>query len=94
MPVRLEEADPNVKYDAGKRTVCRGPLVYCLEEVDNPAFDAVSLADGTFTDVWQPDLLGGVATITSSDGAVFIPYYAWDNRTPGRMKVWVDAAVE
>ncbi len=96
MPVRMDAADPNVKADVGKRTVCRGPLVYCLEAADNPGgIDGFTLSKGTtFTDVWQPDLLGGVATITSSDGAVFIPYYAWDNRTPGRMKVWVDAAVE
>lgn len=22
---------------------------------------------------------------------IFIPYYAWDNRSPGKMKVWIDA---
>ena len=93
MPVRLEEADPNVQADKGKKAVCRGPLVYCLEEADNPgsAFDAAAVSSETnFTDSWQPELLGGIATLTSSDGAVFIPYYSWDNRAPGRMKVWID----
>ena len=92
MPVRLEAADPRVKADAGKRAVCRGPLVYCMEETDNPeCYDTVTLGEGTvFTDCRQPELLGGVTTLRSSDGAVFVPYYAWDNREAGRMKVWID----
>lgn len=92
MPVRLEAADPAVKADVGKRTVCRGPLVYCMEEVDNPGvYDTALLSDATsFKETWEPDLLGGVTTIRTADGAVFVPYYAWDNREPGRMKVWVD----
>lgn len=36
------------------------------------------------------DLLDGVTTIRTADGAVFVPYYSWDNREAGRMKVWVD----
>ena len=28
-------ANPNVRDDAGKVAIVRGPLVYCLEEVDN-----------------------------------------------------------
>ena len=92
MPVRLEAADPNVKADVGKRTVCRGPLVYCLEETDNPeTYDTAALAgDTVFDQSWQPALLGGVTTLTASDGAVYVPYYAWDNREAGRMKVWID----
>lgn len=35
MPVRLVEADEKVREDAGKVALLRGPVVYCLEEVDN-----------------------------------------------------------
>ena len=35
MPVRFMEADEKVREDAGKVAVMRGPVVYCLEEVDN-----------------------------------------------------------
>ena len=91
MPVRLEAADPNVKADVGKRTVCRGPLVYCVEETDNPDYDDIELDEDTdFAVAWQAELLGGIYTLTSSEGAVFVPYYAWDNREAGRMKVWID----
>ncbi len=92
MPVRMEAADPNVKADIGKRAVCRGPLVYCMEEVDNPeSYDSALLSSATvFQETWEPDLLDGVTTIRTADGAVFVPYYSWDNREAGRMKVWVD----
>lgn len=36
MPVRLLEAHPMVWEDAGRVAVTRGPLVYCIEGVDNP----------------------------------------------------------
>ena len=35
MEVRLIEANPFVRENIGKNAVMRGPLVYCLEEVDN-----------------------------------------------------------
>ncbi len=93
MPVRVEAADPRVKADEGRRSICRGPLVYCIEEADNPEFDkAVLKADADFEVEYDPGLLGGVCSITAvQDGGdlKFIPYYAWDNRDPGRMEVWV-----
>jgi hypothetical protein len=35
MPVERMEAHPSVRQDAGRVALQRGPLVYCLEEVDN-----------------------------------------------------------
>ena len=35
MPVRLVEADERIREDAGRVAVMRGPVVYCLEAVDN-----------------------------------------------------------
>lgn len=35
MPAELIQANPKVWADAGKVAIARGPLVYCLEEVDN-----------------------------------------------------------
>lgn len=93
MPVRVEAADPRVKADEGRRSVCRGPLVYCIEETDNPDFaSAVLSADASFEVRREPELLGGVCTVTAvQDGGrlKFVPYYAWDNRDAGRMEVWV-----
>ena len=35
MPAELIQANPKVRADAGKVAITLGPLVYCLEEVDN-----------------------------------------------------------
>lgn len=95
MPVKMVAADPLVKDDYGKRAIQRGPLVYCMEECDNKAnYNSARLsATTTFTTTYEKDLLNGVVTIKASNKAGtyhFIPYYAWDNREPGKMKVWVD----
>ncbi len=34
-PARFIRANPNVRADCGKVAVTKGPLVYCLEEIDN-----------------------------------------------------------
>ena len=36
MPVEIVAADPHVKENFGKRAIQRGPLVYCMEEIDYP----------------------------------------------------------
>lgn len=42
MEVEVVEADPRVKENVGKRAIQRGPLVYCLEQVDNPVIEKLS----------------------------------------------------
>ena len=93
MPVELVAADPRVKEDVGKRAVQRGPLVYCLEEVDNPVgFDSLTISENaTFSLAFLPKKLYGIMEISTSN-LTFVPYYAWDNRAPGKMKVWVPLA--
>lgn len=94
MPVEVVAADPRVKANVGKRALQRGPLVYCMEETDNPEYDKAALLPSTnYMTSFESGLLGGVVTITAVNGDEtykFIPYYAWDNRKPGKMKVWVD----
>ena len=94
MPVELVSADPRVKDDIGKRAVQRGPLVYCIEEVDNPLdFDSLQIVENTAFDTgFKADKLGGIVEVTAHAGEQtlsYIPYYAWDNREAGKMKVWV-----
>ncbi|MDR1601631.1 MAG: glycoside hydrolase family 127 protein, partial [Tannerella sp.] len=95
MPVEAVTADPNVKENIGKRAVQRGPLVYCVEEADNKdGFDRIALLPDTkYQAAFQPSLLNGVITVTATGGDrtfTLIPYYAWDNREAGEMKVWID----
>lgn len=94
MPVEVVKADPRVAANIGKRALQRGPIVYCIEEVDNKDFDSVVLGSKTsYSVAFDKNLLGGVQTIYAKQNnrtAKFVPYYSWDNRDNGKMKVWID----
>lgn len=96
MPVKAVAADPRVAEDRGKRAVSRGPLVYCLEGIDNPDYDDAQLSEETVFDTgYDSGLLCGMQTIEARTGGQvlrFIPYFAWDNREACPMKVWVSSS--
>lgn len=120
MEVRVVTADPRVDTTRGAVALERGPLVYCLEAVDQPGGfrldDVVIDPAGPVTPQQRPDLLGGVVTLAArgrlrpggrspgwwpyrvaeidqQPGAevelTAVPYYAWANREPGAMRVWI-----
>lgn len=65
MPVIRLAAHPQVRENAGRVALQRGPLVYCLEEADNgPVLtDIVLPLEPEFQTTFDPELLGGVVTI-------------------------------
>lgn len=124
MNTQLIVSDPRVEENVGRVAVQRGPMVYALEQIDQPGVH--SLADVSlpiekdpkagFRTEFRPDLLGGVMVVhhagIESEGSggpqplyrpvggkpreaarpvqlTFIPYYAWANRSPSAMRVWV-----
>jgi DUF1680 family protein len=122
MKPQLIAANPRVPEGTGKVAIERGPLVYCMEAIDQKGIDSlcdVSLPVGPdpsrgFSSEFRPGLLGGV-TVLKHRGAVletpsaaqplygplaprkpareteltFIPYYAFANREPAAMQVWM-----
>ncbi len=72
------EANPRVADDTGRVAIQRGPLIYCLEEIDQPS--GVSLSDVAVNPGRQPaeqfhsefrrDLLGGMVVLHHT-GAMF-----------------------
>jgi len=103
MPVRFVRAQPKVENLRGKTAVMRGPVVYCLESVDLPegvAMDQVRLpADIRLTPRHRKDFLGGLTVlegrlVTKAEALPIrlIPYYAWANRGPAKMEVWIPIA--
>ena len=96
MPVELVAADPRVKQDIGKRAIQCGPLVYCAEQADNKSInlEQVSLnPKNQFKAKAASGLLKNMSVLETSvqgQNLTFIPYFAWDNREPGKMKVWID----
>lgn len=91
MKVRRVVTNQIVTDNQGKVALEYGPLVYCLEGVDNPGINSVSIADNeSLTVEFDSARLNGVTTIRgSSTPWVAIPYYAWANRGVTPMKVWL-----
>ena len=118
MPVRRVKAHPAVAANKGRTALMRGPLVYCLEGVDNNGRvrNLVLPPDAALTTEFRPDLLGGVTVLKGTALAAYpeehddrlyrpaarvvpkefmaVPYYAWDNRAPGEMVVWLPESAE
>lgn len=92
-PMEVKEVKTNDKVESNKGKVALeyGPIVYAIEEIDNPtAFDAITIkANDAFKVVKEPTLLEGVNTIQTKNFKA-IPYYSWSNRGVGKMKVWIN----
>ena len=72
MPVERLYAHPNVRADVGRVALRRGPLVFCLEQVDNGNVPVGLLRlprDAKLAAVERPDLFGGIVAIVG-DAAV------------------------
>jgi uncharacterized protein len=114
MPIDRVRAHPNVVENNGHVAIQRGPIIYCLEQVDNdvPLNRIVLPKDASLEHSFRPDLLDGVVEIRGEalvrddsnwgshlyrgTGEMMkpfeiraVPYYAWDNREPGEMRVWI-----
>jgi DUF1680 family protein len=121
MPVRLVVSHPYSLENTGRVAMMRGPLLYCLEGVDNPGCDLRDISiksESEFSTTYEPDLLSGVVTLRSQGYLTLpdkawqtslyrpsspgipslsstaynlraIPYYAWANREPSPMQVWI-----
>ena len=96
MPVEVVAADPRVKQNVGKRAIQRGPLVYCAEQADNKNINLDQIAFGQDNRFKTGAAKGKLKDMTiletkiQGQNLTFIPYFAWDNREPGKMKVWID----
>ncbi len=114
MPIERIYAHPDVRQNVGHVALQRGPLIYCLEEVDHslPLHQIILPHETQLSRQFDANLLGGVAVITGEVLAAdisdwnnilyraqctalkpclltAIPYYAWDNRQSGQMRVWL-----
>jgi DUF1680 family protein len=125
MTTHLLKANPEVLEDRGRVAFERGPIVFCMEHIDQPdqpdpatptnlSGYAVRLGQNTSAH-FDAKLLNGVMTlehpgslrrISADPGLYFpasetpdaketpttlklIPYYAWANRAPAAMQVWI-----
>jgi uncharacterized protein len=122
MAVQRIKANPAVAEDRGRIAFQRGPVVFCMEMLDQADLvqqdgfsHCIAEMAGGSECRFVPDLLGGVmvlehpGTVARSSAASplyfnasesrpaeetrttlkLIPYYAWANRSPSLMQVWV-----
>jgi uncharacterized protein len=62
MPAERLFAHPNVRMDVGRAALRRGPLIYCVEQVDNPGGPVQTLAlprSAPIEAEWSADLFRG-----------------------------------
>ena len=103
MPIRRVYAHEKVKADQGKVSLMRGPITYCIEAVDNPNVDVLSVVlprEAELRAEHRDRLLGGVTVLQGKglDGRqrpvtlTAVPYYSWANREKGAMTIWINEA--
>ena len=96
LPIRFLRQDRRLPRCGGLSAIARGPLVYCLESVDNPRVDifAAEVVAGTLRPIPAPEILGGVTLLQGQappgETLTFIPYMLWANRGPSQMNVFVE----
>ncbi len=68
MPVEIIQSHPEVRANAGKVAIMRGPLVYCLEEEDNGTnLSALSInTDTDFQVTAEASLMKGAVSLTGN----------------------------
>ncbi len=97
MPIHRVVANEGVTADRGRVALERGPLVYCVEGIDNggKARTLVLPADVELVAEHRKDLLGGVTVLRAisrtASSFTAVPYYAWSNRGDGEMCIWLQA---
>ena len=110
MRVRQIRANDKVTADTGLVALMRGPILYCVETVDNPdgVNQLVVPPETTFRAEFNPTLLGGVEVLKGEVSArqsakdkdvghttiTAIPFYASANREPCQMRVWLPASAD
>ena len=87
MVPQIVRGSDKVEATRGQVALRYGPLVYCVERVDQEIRRAIDTS-APLTMEWKPDLLGGVKVMhgkwADGDELVAIPYYARANRDGGR----------
>lgn len=109
MDIRRVEARGEVEDDRGKAAIERGPIVYCIEDKDQPdslIFNKFIPTGTMISATYAPDMLNGIVTLEGTAQAVgrggkttdvpfkAIPYSVWNNRGAAQMAVWIPTSPE
>jgi hypothetical protein len=93
MPIKILHQDPRIHSCRGVAALSRGPVVYCLEDCDNPGItlpprvlqNSLEVKGDNSDFKGVPQIMGK----TNEGQAVrFIPYFLWGNRGKSKMSVF------
>ncbi len=99
---RVITANDQVKDLKGQVAIAAGPVIYCIETIDNADLNALQVDTKVpLVLQYRKDLLNGVNVITGTyrnaagkaTGFTAVPYYAMGNRGGKGNKVWLPTAV-
>ncbi|MFX1255928.1 MAG: glycoside hydrolase family 127 protein, partial [Promethearchaeota archaeon] len=91
--IRVIQSHPKVHTSLGNAVITRGPIVYCLESLDNPQLNIfnVEVIPSSLRARFSEDHFNGIWIVEgeNSDGSRFlaIPYFCWANRGQSEMNV-------
>jgi len=95
MVPKLEKSDLRIKSNRGKIAISHGPLIYCIEQIDNKEIDILDMKISKIPNlkvIYDHTMLGGMniirGNLVQGNNFTAIPYYAWANRGPDKMQVW------
>ena len=94
MPIRLVKQDKRLPKCGQKYALTRGPIVYCLESVDNSVdIMNVKIIPESLKVVFDPNIMEGTWVIhgieDKGERVTFIPYMLWANRGKSTMTVFI-----
>jgi DUF1680 family protein len=94
MGIQIRTTHPRMRATRGQVSITRGPLVYCLESIDNPGVDIFNcqVDPASLHPKHRDDLFDGVTVLNGltpgGSALTFIPYYLWSNRGESQMTVY------
>jgi len=109
LEVNVNYAHEKVEADRGKIAISRGPLIYCAEGIDNggslagfqlselpdeSSISRTSISEGIMKNILAMEIPFYSATTGTLANLRLIPYYAWNNREDGAMKVWFPTTIQ
>ncbi len=98
LPIKFLFQDKRIAKCGGKAAISRGPILYCLESINNSAdLEKSVLEPGTLHLKKDDESSGGIPMLcgktTQGEDLTFTPYYLWGNHGETAMTVFIRCQV-
>ncbi len=97
MKPKLIQRNPNITKTKEELAISYGPLIYCLEQKDNKKIDIMKAQIAKKSELkveksskFINDMAAIKGKLNTGETFTAIPYFAWGNRGPNKMRVWLE----